>query len=211
MNGTKSERPGDQPAKPLVRMLTTELSDREVHWIGFIVANWGFIETEVFHQTMATFQEADPPPVLINNLHFTAVLELWKERVVDGAEEESRAKLEALHQRLLALHEHRAAIIHGQWTWDGAAPDQITTTRYVRRQQIRHTYNALALEGIGMELAEARYDLHYPKGEADRGREIEAGGGFMISRAAFAAMTGHPIAEELGLANGPAAHHPLAD
>ena len=64
-----------------------ELSDSEVHHIGKIVAHWGAIEHEVFIQTLMTFdtssQEEIQLPKAMNNLNFTNVLELWKERVVN--------------------------------------------------------------------------------------------------------------------------------
>jgi hypothetical protein len=70
-----------------IMALDLQLSDREMFLIGMIVAHWGSLEHEVFTQTLLSFDtpqgQAGGLPKSMNNIQFTQILSLWKERVVD--------------------------------------------------------------------------------------------------------------------------------
>ena len=42
--------------------LGTELSERETYLIGLIVSQWGFIESEIFEQTILSFEDGEVLP-----------------------------------------------------------------------------------------------------------------------------------------------------
>src|ERR1035441_3030894 len=73
---------GKKPNGRLEPMHGVELSGRELHWIGHIVAQWGALEHEVFSQTLLTYKDhlAEVPKEMMNNLQFSDVLKLWKRR-----------------------------------------------------------------------------------------------------------------------------------
>jgi hypothetical protein len=174
-------------------LLKTELSDREIYFIGMIVTAWGFIENEIFTQTLGSYSESEIPPLpkaLASNVQFTDVLSLWKTRVLDNASPRTQGALQRVYDRLSELHPHRAAIAHGRWTWDHEAPERITSTRFAKKRQISTVFDADSLQEMGFTLSEVRYDLAYPGGREDMS-------GAYMSRAFWANVTGHPVATEL--------------
>jgi hypothetical protein len=56
----------------LIRLYDVPLSDKEGILIGRIIALWGALESEVFVQTLATFdvQDVEELPNAMNNLNF---------------------------------------------------------------------------------------------------------------------------------------------
>lgn len=73
----------------MIQLIDLGLSERELYFIGRIVAAWGAIESEIFVQTV---QALNPDslgdlPAAMNNLQPSRVLELWKEHVVGQARE----------------------------------------------------------------------------------------------------------------------------
>jgi hypothetical protein len=77
----------DEKPQQLMRLLDLGLSERELFFIGRIVAAWGAIESEIFVQTVQALNPAslDELPAAMNNLQPSRVRELWKEHVVDKA------------------------------------------------------------------------------------------------------------------------------
>ena len=82
----------------------------------------GALESEVFEQTLATFdvQDGEGLPNAMNNLSFLKVLELWKARGADVADGERALVLKYQFGRITHLHDSRNALIHGMWTWSMA-------------------------------------------------------------------------------------------
>ncbi|MDU8588158.1 hypothetical protein BV330_05310 [Pseudomonas syringae pv. actinidiae] len=91
----------------LIRLYDVPLSDKEAILIGRIIALWGALESEVFVQTLATFdvQDIEELPNVMNNLNFAKVLELWKARVADVEEGERAVVLKQQFARITHLHD----------------------------------------------------------------------------------------------------------
>lgn len=93
-----------------------ELSDKEIHHIGSVIAKWGALEHEIFIQTLLTFEtpageKADLPKEM-HNLQFTKVLDLWKERVVEKAEGKKRQILAKQYDLISHIKKYRDALVH---------------------------------------------------------------------------------------------------
>lgn len=173
------------------------LSDRELHFIGGILAHWGAIEHEVFNQTLLTFDEGDdnPPelPRAMNNLQFTAVLALWRERVITTSLPGISENLERQHQRIIELRPYRDALVHGMWQWSLDSVEQITTVRIKHKQIISTRFTADDLEDFCNTLAAINFHLRYPGGAEDLACE-RAAAGFSISRRGLATLSASKIA-----------------
>jgi hypothetical protein len=177
-------------------MLGTELSERETYLIGSIVAQWGFLEGDIFNQTLATIAEGEELPKAMNNAQFSEVLKLWLARVVEHQDDTRRAVLKAQHDEIVALAEYRQAVVHSMWEWEYGTPDQIIAVRVHKKTIKRVTLTADDLADISMRLGVLRYHVRYPGGDEDRGADLDTQGGYM-SRGFVAAFSGHPVAAEL--------------
>ena len=114
-----------------------ELSEIELSCIGHIVAQWGALECEIVLQTLQTFGEQTRAlPKGMNNMQFSGVLELWKERVIDQCDGEKKKNLEKQHSLIHHYHDYRNALVHGMWDWDRTSPAKITTTRIRKTEMI---------------------------------------------------------------------------
>ena len=77
--------------------LKNELTDKETYLLGMIMSQWGRLEHMIFIQTLSSFEDAvenaKELPRAMNNIRFSAVLDLWQERVMEKADDETRATL----------------------------------------------------------------------------------------------------------------------
>jgi len=183
----------------LRRLWDPQLSDHEVHFIGMIFIQWASLEHEVFVQTVSTFDpgdgEAPALPKEMNNLQFTAVLELWKKRVADTAPKGRAKVLQRQYQKIVALKEARDALAHGMWHWSPEDLGRISTIRVKKRQIITSHFSAKALGDMALELGEINFKIRFPGGLIDLARARMAEGGYMSRRAA-AMFTGAPVDDE---------------
>lgn len=165
-------------------LFATQLTERETMLIGNIVALWGAMEHEIFTQTLATFDgiHVKNLPKQMNNLQFTGVLALWKERVVDTSNEKRREVLVKQYEEIERLSEYRQALVHGMWTWDRSALNRISTVRVRKDEYITVHFDADHLNDFSERMGVLNYKIRYPGGNEDRAKEFEDGGGFAISR-----------------------------
>jgi hypothetical protein len=165
-------------------IVSVELSDRELHFIGTIIAQWGALEYEIFSETIMTYAEDGSAPVhpKISSLQLTDLLDLWHERVIVPSDDR-RKRVRTEQLALIKKHQElRNALVHGMWEWDVNEPHKITTTRIHKKKVIRFTLTADDLQSLAIEIGEIRYNVRYPGGDEDRARElIESKGGY-ISR-----------------------------
>jgi hypothetical protein len=71
----QGESEADSDGAGLIHLLALDLSERELHFIGHIVAQWGALEHEIFVQTLRTFADySEELPKQMNNLQFTGSL-----------------------------------------------------------------------------------------------------------------------------------------
>ena len=181
----------------LIRLYDVPLSDKEAILIGKVIALWGALEYEVFAQTLVTFdvQGVDELPKEMNNLSFIRVLDLWKARVADVAEERRAEVLKQQFAKITHLHDSRNALIHGMWNWSMAEPEKISTTRVSKKQVITMHFPAGSLADVHNELGAINFKIRYPGGLEDLARERAEEGGF-ISRKALCMITGNPAADD---------------
>ena len=170
-NATKSEDPSLDHAHYV------ELSDIELSCIGHIVAQWGTLESEIFLQTLQTFgEQAQVLPKVMNNMQFSGVLELWKERVVDQCSGEKKKNLERQYSRIHHYHEYRNALVHGMWDWDRASPAKIKTMRIRKTEVVSTHFTVSDLQDLSLEVARINFNIRYPRGNEDLAELINKGG-----------------------------------
>lgn len=173
------------------------LSDKEALLLGRIIALWGALESEVFAQTIATFNVKDfeELPRAMNNLSFIKVLELWKTRVAEVEEGDRAEVLTQQFEKITRLHDSRNALIHGMWTWSMDEPEKISTTRVSKKQVITMHFPAGSLADFHEELSVINAKIRYPGGVEDLARERENEGVF-ISRRMLCMLTDNPAADD---------------
>jgi hypothetical protein len=175
-----------------IMALDLQLSDREMFLIGMIVAHWGSLEHEVFTQTLLSFDtpqgQAGGLPKSMNNIQFTQILSLWKERVVDRCKGKRSTALREVHDAVVDLKEPRDALIHGMWLWSPSSMDRISTVRVRKREVITTHFDAGYLEDFAFRLAKLNFMIRYPRGAVDlaASRQRE---GFYISRKGIQMMS----------------------
>ena len=161
-----------------------------------ISVQWASLEHLIFLQTLQTYVSegllAHQLPKEMNNIQFTGVLELWKERVAKAADAEKAAVLLEQYDLIVKLKPARDALAHGMWSWSPEDLGKITTERVKKQEVISSHFSVDALQSLALDLAELNYKLRYPRGAADRADELMRAGGF-ISRRAMAAFTGAPM------------------
>lgn len=167
------------------------LADDEIHYIGKIVAHWGAIEHEIFCQTIQTFDD-DPSedikfPKSMNNMRFSAVLELWHERVVLLSTETKQSVLEKQYKKILEYQDYRNALVHGMWVWKRDQPAAVTTTRIKNKTIVTNIFNEGDLYDLSSELAQINFLIRYPGGMRESFEEQMAQG-IYVNEAAFRRM-----------------------
>lgn len=181
-----------------IMALDLQLSDREMFLIGMIVAHWGSLEHEVFAQTLLSFDtpqvQADALPKAMNNIQFTQVLSLWKERVVDKCKGKRSTAFRVVHDALVELKEPRDALIHGMWLWSPSNMDRISTLRVKKREVITTHFDSDYLQEFAFRLAKLNFMIRYPRGTIDlaASRQRE---GFYISRKGLQMMSDRAVAK----------------
>ncbi len=154
-----------------------ELSELELSCIGHIVAQWGALECEIFLQTLQTFgEQAQVLPKVMNNMQFSGVLELWKERVVDQCNGEKKKNLEKQYSLIHHYHDYRNALVHGMWDWDRSSPAKIKTTRIRKTEVISTHFTASDLQDFSLTVARINFNIQYPRGDEDLAELINKGG-----------------------------------
>ena len=176
-----------------------QLSEHEIFSIGLISVHWASLEHLIFLQTLQTYEAegllAHQLPKEMNNIQFTGVLELWRERVAQTPDAEKSSVLLEQYDLIVKLKPARDALAHGMWSWSSENLGTIATERVKKQEVITSHFSAKALQGLALELAEINYKLRFPRGLADRAEELMRTGGF-ISRRAMAAFTGAPTDKE---------------
>lgn len=150
-------------------------------------------------QTLKTFDaesgEVPQLPKEMNNLQFTAVLELWKARVADGASKRRSKVLQQQYENILRLKEARDALAHGMWDWSPEDLGRISTIRVKKRQIITAHFSVKALADMATALGEINFKVRFPGGLVDLAKVRMEQGGY-ISRRAMAMFTGAPVDDD---------------
>jgi hypothetical protein len=176
-----------------------QLSHKEVTLIGLITVQWAAMEHEVFSQTLASFEDemalGGALPKEMNNIQFSSVLELWRDRVATNAKGRRAKVLLKQYDAVLQLKVYRDALVHGMWHWSGADLGSIFTTRVKKRDVITVKFTADDLSNFATQIGEINYLIRFPGGTVDlaraRMRHCEH-----ISRRALAVFTGAPVDDE---------------
>ncbi|WP_135818337.1 hypothetical protein [Paracoccus liaowanqingii] len=170
-------------------ILSTDLSEREIYVIGSIVSQWGFIENEIFEQTLLSFEEeADLPKSMIANAQFSTILDLWLERVAEKQGPSKKEVLVGIYNKIKSLSEFRQAVVHSRWEWNPSSRDEITAIRVHKKtvKSVKFTFEDLA--DFSNSLGKIRYSIRYPGGLEDRVEEMNRIGGH-LSREFWEAIT----------------------
>lgn len=171
--------------------MDTGLSDNETYAIGLIVSQWGFLETEIFHQTLMSYGEDDVQPgVLKKNVQFTEVLKLWKSRVAEKASGDRKHVLLSQYEKIKKLGKFRHAVVHSRWEWNPNTVNEIKAVRIHNKQIKTVKFTTEDLADFANTLGEVRYNVLYPGGLEDRAEAKEAADG-QISRAFWNMLTGN--------------------
>lgn len=176
--------------KPLRKLWDAGLTDEEYWVIGNIVAQWGALEAEVFNQTLMSFKEdvdIHALPKEMNNLNFTSVLELWKERVVDASDGDTKELLENAYKKISALKDVRNSIIHGMWDFSLHEPATISTMRVKKDKVIHAKFEDGYLHEFSSDIAELNMTIRYPGGMEEFFQERMSEGGY-VNEAALRRM-----------------------
>jgi hypothetical protein len=182
--------------EPLIPTLSTQLSEREIFLIGSFVSQWGFLEADIFDQTLASFADSEVLPASMNNAQFSGVLQMWLERVVNEQDDAISAVLRAQHKEIVSLTEYRQAVVHSRWEWSPETPDEIAAVRIHKKSIKRLTLTADNLAHLCSRLGQVRYWIRYPRGLEDRAKEMSAAGGY-ISRVGSDLLSGRRSLDDL--------------
>lgn len=191
---------GDSPENDLDDDMISfglELSDREIYSIGSIVALWGSLESEVFCQTLETYDvgSIDELPKAMNNMQPSQVLQLWKERVVEVTTGKRREVLREQYEKIVRFSPLRHAMVHGMWDWSRGDPEKIKVWR-VRKDEIQEiTITAGDLAHFSTELRKLNFKVRYPGGLEEYAEQMSQHGSY-ISRRFVALITDSPSAED---------------
>lgn len=176
-----------------------QLSDRETFLIGKIVVQWGALEHEIFTQTLLTFDVPEGKqatlPSAMNNLQFTEVLSLWKERVADQAQNAYAKVLRDQIDEITRLKEFRDALVHGMWEWSPADLSRISTVRVRKKEVITTHFTADELEDFYRRVAKMNFKIRFPGGIQELARK-RTEQGFYISRRGLSMLTGENVADD---------------
>lgn len=177
--------------------LGTDLSERETYVIGSIVSQWGFIEFDIYEQTMSSFEDDEVIPASMKtNAQFSNVLKLWLARVVEVQGAAKKAALTAQYQKILSLSEFRQAVVHSRWEWRPSAPEEITAVRVHKQSIKRVKFTFDDLFEFVTTLGEIRYSIRYPGGLQDHADEMAEIGGH-ISRQGWDLLSGRVTLDNL--------------
>jgi hypothetical protein len=176
-----------------------ELTDREIHFIGKVVAHWGAIENEIFMQTLQSFggeiKDYKDLPSAMKSLNFPAVLELWEERVAHLADEKRKKVLKEQAVKIKEVQEYRNALVHSMLSWSAPDIGTIFATRIKKKQYITVQFKADDLESLYSRLAKINFNIRCPGGLEELA-EIHAKEGGYFSRNFLAMMSGHEIEQD---------------
>lgn len=169
-NATKSDDSGLDQAHYV------ELSEIELSCIGHIVAQWGALEYEIFLQTLQTFgKQATALPKVMNNMQFSGVLELWKERVVDQCNGEKKKNLE--NSILLFI---TTMTIEMHWCMEcGIRTDllRLKSKLRIRKTEVISTHFTVSdLQDFSLAVAKINFSIRYPRGDEDLAELLNKGG-----------------------------------
>lgn len=181
-------------------VLSTELSDREIYLIGSIVSHWGFLESEIFEQTLLSFGDDEPLPREMNNVQFSGILQLWLNRVVNRKDGDRKTVLMKQYDDIIAMNEYRQAIVHSRWEWNTENQDEITAVRVHKKTVTRVKFTADDLAEFSTKLGQTRYLVRYPGGNEDRAAEIDYSGGY-VSRKGWDLLFGRASLDDPENAN----------
>ncbi len=178
--------------------LNLELSDREFLAIGMVIAHWGRLEHEIFHQVLRHFHENDRvlPAALNSNVQFTSVLDLWEETVVAESQTDKRNVLEKQLKLIRQAQEYRNALVHGMWEWNIDEPQKITATRIKKKEVLSTQFTAQDLEEFASALGEINFQVRYPGGIEQYVDELDRGGS-SVSRHFISRLKGSTVADDL--------------
>jgi hypothetical protein len=164
-----------------------ELYEKEIYFIGSIVAHWGALEHEIFVQTLQTYdpdETAEALPKEMNNIQFTGVLSLWKARVIDTAKRQKKRVLTDQYDAINKLLDHRNALIHGMWNWTEEYPGEVIATRIKKRTIINSRFKPDDLADFSARVQKINFWIRYPAGARDLHKAIVEQGSH-VSRRGF--------------------------
>lgn len=177
--------------------LATELLEHEVYWIGSIVSQWGFLEADIFDQTLLSFADEEDLPKAMSNAQFSEILELWLERIVQQQQDNAKREvLKAQYDEIKLLSEYRQAVVHSRWEWRPDAPDVIKAVRVHKKMIKSVTFTVDDFVDFSIRLGRIRFSIRYPGGIKDSAEELQHAGGY-ISRLGWELLSGRRSLNDL--------------
>ena len=183
-----------------------QLTDKEVYFLGKIVAHWGAIEYEIFSQTLLSFgdQVGDLAelPSQMKNVKFSDVLNLWEARVVRQQSGKRKTILNEQLVEIKRLKDYRNALVHSMLSWSDPDIGVITASRVRNKEYISVKFTGDDLFNFYQQLAKINFDIRCPSGVEDLAERVMNQGGYM-SRKGVAMFTGHKILSDWQTLSGP--------
>jgi len=150
-------------------------------------------------QTLATFEDeieqAGSLPKSLNNLNFSSVLDMWKERVVDTSERKQSELLSEQYEEIIKLTSFRNALVHGMWDWGPDELGTITSTRIRKKEIVTVKFTLEILVDFFTRLAEINFNVRYPGGLEEFAQQ-KAKNGPYFSRRALSIFSNNPLSDD---------------
>lgn len=176
-----------------------ELTDKEVYFIGKIVAHWGAIEYEVFSQTLLSFEneigDVSELPSAMRSVRFSNVLDLWEKRVVSMQPADRRQVLEEQLEEINRLMDMRNALVHSMLLWSPQDIGVITASRVRNKEYISVKFTSDDLADFYQRLSRVNFNIRCPGSLEELAEQRLSQGGY-ISRRGIAMLSGHEIVSE---------------
>ncbi|MFM0062927.1 hypothetical protein [Paraburkholderia aspalathi] len=181
-------------------MFDLQLSDRETFFVGKIVTLWGALEYEIFNQTLLTYDEegmsVDKLPKALKGQQFSDILDLWYERVVANAKPKPKRVLEDQYKAITHYQTYRNALVHGMLDYVATDIGRLLSMRVKKKEFVTVQFTGDELGEFARALQSINFKIRYPRGPNQYAMKLSRDG-LHVSRRAAAALTGHPVADEL--------------
>jgi hypothetical protein len=146
-----------------------DLEENELTALGYVTAQWGFLEHALFTETLNLAEKGlVEPPLDASSTSFTKRLKAWRllvEAVVTDTVEKKR--LLKLASRIANAENKRHQITHGVWTWSLRSPHRVTAFSFRPKVAFSEPYDFYKIIQLGILIGEIGFELIYSGGREE--------------------------------------------